>query len=321
MTEKRTLRRLPQMVLIVCVGACAAILASSLVSSAQAPSVYSNVRRASGQIVAPVYEGWFKSGDEIYALFGYFNPNTQEIVNVPVGPNNKVESGALDHGQPTRFYPGRHHGVVAMAVPDAAAMTELNWVLTVQNETLSIPSNLIQEYVIAPLEEPAGRYPGNTPPVLMFDQTGPSAQGPAGLTTTRTTAVSRALPLEVWVTDDGLPPPPDSPGARGGPDGVAGRGGRGGDRSEPTPDSQTAWPRPPRGLAVTWSVYRGPGSATFGDSTPPVEQGKASTTATFSEPGDYTLHVVATDGSRSLLKCCWTNGYVKVTVDAGGNDR
>ena len=151
MTEKRTLRRLPQMVLIVCVGACAAILASSLVSSAQAPSVYSNVRRASGQIVAPVYEGWFKSGDEIYALFGYFNPNTQEIVNIPVGPNNKVESGALDHGQPTRFYPGRHYGVVAMAVPDPAAMTELNWVLTVQNETLSIPSNLIQEYVIAPL--------------------------------------------------------------------------------------------------------------------------------------------------------------------------
>ena len=315
MAVKRTMRRLPQMVLVVCAGASVAILASSRVSSAQGPSVYSNIRSASGQIVAPVYEGWFKAGDEIYALYGYFNPNTQEIVDVPVGPNNKVESGALDQGQPTRFYPGRQHGVFAMVVPNAATMTELNWVLTVQNETLSIPSNLGPEYVIAPLEEPAGRYPGNTPPVLMFNQAIRSAQGPTGLTTTQATTVSRALSLDVWVTDDGLPPPPDSSGARGG------QGRRGGDRSEPTPDSQTAWPRPPRELAVTWSVYGGPGSVTFSDSTPLVEQGKASTTATFSEPGDYTLHVVVTDGSRSLLRCCWTNGYVRVSVDAGGNNR
>jgi len=46
-------------------------------------------------------------------------------------------------------------------------------------------------------------------------------------------------------------------------------------------------------------------------------QGKAVTTATFSEPGLYTLHVTANDwsgeGGRGF-QCCWSNAQVKVTV-------
>jgi hypothetical protein len=51
----------------------------------------------------------------------------------------------------------------------------------------------------------------------------------------------------------------------------------------------------------------------FSDPAPTLVQGKAHTTATFSEPGDYMLLFLAID-SRSANKCCWTNGYVKVTV-------
>jgi hypothetical protein len=47
------------------------------------------------------------------------------------------------------------------------------------------------------------------------------------------------------------------------------------------------------------------------------------TTATFTEPGEYVLKVVAWDdsgGPGTVLadgfQCCWTNGYVKVTVKA-----
>ena len=41
----------------------------------------------------------------------------------------------------------------------------------------------------------------------------------------------------------------------------------------------------------------------------------ATTTATFSEPGDYLLRVQAIDGTGSFeFYCCWTNGYVEVTV-------
>ena len=45
--------------------------------------------------------------------------------------------------------------------------------------------------------------------------------------------------------------------------------------------------------------------------------GKASTTATFSEPGDYILHVVANDWTGEGghgFQCCWSNAQVKVSV-------
>jgi hypothetical protein len=62
-------------------------------------------------------------------------------------------------------------------------------------------------------------------------------------------------------------------------------------------------------------VYRGPGSVSFSELAPPLEQGRARTTVTFREAGDYMLHVLAID-SRSGGMCCWTNGYVRVIVEA-----
>jgi hypothetical protein len=49
--------------------------------------------------------------------------------------------------------------------------------------------------------------------------------------------------------------------------------------------------------------------------------GKASATATFSQPGEYLLQAVVDDGSGELAgnfgyHCCWTNAQVKVTVKA-----
>jgi len=47
--------------------------------------------------------------------------------------------------------------------------------------------------------------------------------------------------------------------------------------------------------------------------------GKATTTATFSEAGDYIIEVAANDwsgeGGRGF-QCCWTSAQVKVTVKA-----
>jgi len=52
-----------------------------------------------------------------------------------------------------------------------------------------------------------------------------------------------------------------------------------------------------------------------------VKDGKATTTATFSEAGDYVLRVLAWDASGAQgptmaggFQCCWTNGYVRVDV-------
>jgi hypothetical protein len=82
-------------------------------------------------------------------------------------------------------------------------------------------------------------------------------------------------------------------------------------------------------VTITWSEFRGPGSVSFSSEKPAVEaadfqappatafQGKAATTASFSEPGEYVLRAVANDwsgeGGRGF-QCCWSNAQVKVTV-------
>ena len=80
-------------------------------------------------------------------------------------------------------------------------------------------------------------------------------------------------------------------------------------------------------VTLHWTKYRGPGGVTFSEDRPEVKSrtrpttrafsGKATTTATFSEPGEYVLHVVANDysGEGGLgFQCCWTTAQVKVLV-------
>jgi len=49
-----------------------------------------------------------------------------------------------------------------------------------------------------------------------------------------------------------------------------------------------------------------------------VAGGQATTSATFSAPGDYVVRVRANDASgvagAGHAQCCWTNGFLKVAV-------
>jgi hypothetical protein len=82
-------------------------------------------------------------------------------------------------------------------------------------------------------------------------------------------------------------------------------------------------------VRVKWTKFRGPGDVTFASAAPKVEKvefkapptsnytGKSATTATFSDPGDYILEVVANDLSGTGgggFQCCWTTAQVRVTV-------
>ena len=87
---------------------------------------------------------------------------------------------------------------------------------------------------------------------------------------------------------------------------------------------------PPTGsrapVSVRWSKYRGPGTVTFdkaaardGEAASGAApfNGKADTTAKFSEPGDYVLHLTGNDYSGDGgggFGCCWTTSLVKVAV-------
>ena len=244
------------------------------------------IRHDNGQSVSPVYEGWYPLPDgTIAAAFGYFNRNYEEEVRIPVGPNNRVQPGPQDRGQPTYFFPRRHIGFFVIKL-SAGTSTDTTWTLSSRGETLEIPVNLAPEYLIEPLKAAAGPSPGNMPPVLRFDPLDEGGTGPVGAIVERTATVGTPLALDVWVTDDGL----------------------GSQEDEPE-------------LTVRWRRFRAPGAVTFSQESPVVEAGKASTTASFADPGQYVLYVRASDGSRESSQCCWTNGYVQVNVGAADSRR
>ena len=75
----------------------------------------------------------------------------------------------------------------------------------------------------------------------------------------------------------------------------------------------------PIGMTYAWGKYRGPGKVTFEPAAERMVDGRAVSTATFSEPGDYVIQVVVDDGSGENAgnfgyHCCWTNTQVKINV-------
>jgi len=250
----------------------------------------------SGQSVTAAYEGWFKNPDGSFSmLFGYFNRNVKEELEIPIGDNNRFEPGPADQGQPTHFLPRRQWGFFTVTVPQNFGTEKLTWTIVINGRATAVPAHLDQRWEISPFSDVGI---GNTPPFISFEEGGPSVQGPQGISTALSTRLVNPVTLNLWVADDAK----------------TFQGGK-------LPDT------PP--VTVTWSKYRGPGAVTFSNSKPAVEKaegkwkptpvfsGKATTTATFSEPGEYVLHVVANDWSGDGgggFQCCWTNGQVKVSV-------
>ena len=263
-----------------------AMIAMSLVGApAQLPL---DPIRDSGQSVTAALEGWYPNPDGSFSiLVGYFNRNSKQTLDIPIGPNNKIEPGTPDRGQPTFFMARRQWGVFTIVVPKDFGSQKLTWTITANGQTTSIPLNINPLWVVEPFRD-AGI--GNTPPAIKLSPDGKAFQGPpSGLAATYSARVNEPLPLDVWLNDDGVAAP-----ERG-----AGRGGAS------------------RGT-LSWSKYRGPGSVTFANARPTVAaDGKASTTAKFSEPGDYLLRAQANDGTGEGgggFQCCWTNVHFKVTV-------
>ena len=49
--------------------------------------------------------------------FGYMNTNWQQEFDIPIGPDNAIEPGGPDQGQPTHFYPRRNPFCSRSSVP------------------------------------------------------------------------------------------------------------------------------------------------------------------------------------------------------------
>lgn len=258
---------------------------------------YSAVR--AGGTVTPVYEGWYDNSDgftrTIY--FGYYNRNTEEVVHVPVGPDNRVDgllSADPDLGQPTRFEPGRHWGVFGVEVPGDFEGT-LVWHLSLRGRAFEIPGETREDWSTPAI---SGDAIGNTPPWLAFDAEGPEGSGPAGIRDefVRSAAAGVPVHLAVHARDDG----------------VAG---------------QVGAPEDPGPLSLTWFAHRGPAPVEFreADGKVSVEGGVFETDVTFTEPGQYVLRVRANDATglapAGHEQCCWTNGFVRFVVTPAETDR
>ena len=248
---------------------------------------------ASGRTVTPAFEGWYENPDGSFSIsFGYFNRNSEEVLEIPRGPDNFIEPAEFDGVQPTVFHPRRHWGVFAIRVPPDFGRRRVVWTLRVRGETFSIPGNLNTDWQIDALAGEAGS--GNTPPVLRLAESGPEGSGPAGVSLEELAAsVATPFELRVWARDDGRPS-----------GSVVNRG------REAVP------------VTLTWFRHSGPGAVTFSPATAEVEVtgGMATTMATFSQPGTYVVRVRANDASgvsgAGHAQCCWTNGFWTIEVSS-----
>jgi len=160
-------------------------------------------RASRGQTVTPAFEGWYENSDGTFTLsFGYYNRNSEQVIQIPIGENNSIEPAEFDGGQPTRFESERHWGVFGVVVPADFGDREVVWRLRDGGKEFPIPGSLREAWQIDALAGEAGTE--NTPPVLKFDPEGPEAQGPLGAFATPLTA-SAGTPLElhIWASDDG----------------------------------------------------------------------------------------------------------------------
>ena len=291
-------------------GSLAAGVALALLISA-APFVGQGQRPltplpAGGLRVAPFFDGWYANADgTITFSFGYSNLNPEEV-QIPLGPDNFIEPKDYNGKQPTSFSPGvpggdaggggrgerrgRERGVFTVTVP-AGFRDNVVWTLQLSGQTYKVPANARSgAYQL--------RWPmamGSVPPILRFSPDGPAGRGPTGIESNSLRAsVGLPLPLAVWVSDDSKR------------------------EEEPVVTKQRA-SQP--AMTVTWFKHSGPGPVTFSkakESITPLN-GTAGTTAIFKQPGEYVIRVRADNFGRVDTnpgnQCCWTNGYVKVTVN------
>lgn len=251
----------------------------------------------SGQGVTGAFEGWFPNQDGTYSLLvGYFGRNTKKAIDVPIGPNNQIEPGGPDQGQPTHFLPGRGWGLFTVTVPKDFGDKRLTWTIVANGDTAVIPLDLKPLWKLEPFKDANG----DTPPYIGFSGDGPFVNGPRGQTESLNATVGIPLPLTVWVADDDKDPIALNP-------------------------KKIVKP-----IEAHWIMFRGPEAVKFASNVPPVEKvvlkspppgtpfnGKVTTSATFSEPGEYVLNLQVQDasgGGPAGLYCCWSNAKVKVSV-------
>jgi hypothetical protein len=274
-------RKLVLRALVIVISAFAVdVRAQTPSSPTKLPTELSNIRFNSGQSVVPYFEGWIRNPDGTFDLvFGYFNRNWEQELAIPAGPDNTVELGGPDSGQPTYFLPRRQRFVFRVRVPREFGKKEVVWSITANGRTEHAFGSLIREQEIT---ERVVMTNGGYNPGL----TDPNKPPSVTIAPIQSAVVGSPVTLSVSVTDDGLPKPRATAAPR-----QTSASTFGGQVNSSTGGGRAA------GLTVSWMQYGGPAKATFETTgAMPVVSGEAvTTTVRFSQPGTYQFVASASD--------------------------
>ena len=251
------------------------LLSSALLAGGAVRTSVAQTSFARGQDVSPTFDGWEQNADGTYTLhFGYFNRNSEEDFDVPVGPDNNFDQGG-DRGQPTHFYPSRKWWVFKVVVPaDWPKDRRAVWTLTTHGKTNQAKGWLQPEWEVdkGVIAKNAARDPslmtaGSNERDIDHGNLPPSIKGSPA----QTINLSDTLTLTATATDDGRPKPVSDKGANA-----------------------------QEGLRIRWIQYRGPANVRFDpDIMSQRIYGKPATLETkvkFAAPGDYKLRAIVSDG-------------------------
>ena len=284
-------------------------------AEAQGPGRDATLSYSSGLNVSPAYEGWERDADgQRYFLFGYMNHNWEEEIVAPTGPDNAIEPGGPDRGQPTRLLPRRNRFMFRVPVPEEFSDTdEMVWTLTTNGVTEKAYATLRLDYFVDSMvraSEQGAIGAGTTNPVIRSN-TAPTLTIEGA--TERQVRVGEPLTLVARATDDGIP---ESRRLR-----TSRRRGQS-DRLNPWRPPYRATVSSETGLRMSWFVYRGAGAVRFDPPQvtvwedtrpgalspwsphwvtpePPPDNGWVAS-VTFQEPGVYTLRGRASDGALDV---------------------
>jgi len=237
--------------------------------------------RPHGQPVIPLFDGWFQNDDGSNTMcFGYFNLNSKQAVDIPIGEANYLSDTRFSTLLPTHFdpLPPRYRHIFcafSITVPEDFGRDEkIVWHLSSAGEKLSVPGHLKPAYV---LDEPSSKGRGNLAPLIRLDAKGAGIRGRKGIhnRNTLSATVGQPLTVEAWI-------------------------------EHPDPEVWTGW-----------SHHAGAGKVDFDiqETMITTASGHASVNATFSEPGEYTIRLQTIDSVAAFeFYCCHSNAYYNISV-------
>ncbi|MEQ8954877.1 MAG: hypothetical protein RL120_12160, partial [Gammaproteobacteria bacterium] len=261
-------------------------------------------RGASGEAVAPMFNGWIRNDDgSVTMIFGFANQNREAAVDVPLGPNNKIEPVQFDGVQPTHFpvyqRPGfvglQERGAFAIRVPADMADTEVVWTLNSGGKSYSVPGRTTSTaYEMSDGEAALG----SLKPAIRFTMNGPETTSPVGIYGARITSkVGDPVTLTAYVQDRG-------------------------NRADYEENKMLLYP-----LGTEWIMHQGPADAKpqfshakitgrerakqDGESNTTSNNGweEVTTEASFAEPGEYIVRLRVDNfqapDSQFDNVCCW----------------